>query len=561
MKKQVVALILAMLMVLALLTGCAPKQTQETQKTQETPKTDQKQDAPSTDKKDQQTNTEASEEIPVDKFKGTKLKGVIVKYDRDESNGPDDKEILKMAEEATGIDIEWTVVENAVYKEQRNIILASGELPDFMLGMMDNDTLTQNAELFYDLSKDNLLETYAPNVLRDYEEGQQGVLSQLTMADGSIRCLAGNIGTEFNSNIFNVMWINKAWLDKLNMEVPTTTDELYNVLCAFRDNDMNGNGDTKDEIPMAFCAANNYRIINLANCFGITGTGYGDDTYYFELHDGVVEATADTNEYRAYLEYCHKLADEGLLNLEGYSNTYEQYTSMLAEGKIGVWFGWSPKTDSCGNPEEFVPMMPPQGIEGVEVRKTGYLDKPVFRTAALAISAKTENVEAILHWWNWFSKDVETKYLCRWGNFYYDENGQIRNGVPADKLPEGVAASTLEYTYGMGNQTSPYIGPQDYMQKFNENDLRHQFYNEVKDTIPAGEGDELLSSKAIIDPEKVSERTFIEADLLPMMSNFEATSIAEGVTDETWNAYLKNLKDYGYYDWLAWWQSFANGEF
>ena len=128
-------------------------------------------------------------------------------------------------------------------------------------------------------------------------------------------------------------------------------------------------------------------------------------------------------------------------------------------------------------------------------------------------------------------------------------------------MPEGVSAATLEYTYGMGNQTSPYIGPQDYMQRFDETNPRHLFYNEVKDTIPAGEGIEVLSSKNVIDPERVSERTFIEADLLPMMENFEATSIADGVTDDSWNAYLKNLKTYQYYEWLDWWQRFADGEF
>lgn len=50
-----------------------------------------------------------------------------------------------------------------------------------------------------------------------------------------------------------IQFINKAWLDQLGLEVPTTTEELYELLCAFRDNDMNGNGDTTDEIPLELC--------------------------------------------------------------------------------------------------------------------------------------------------------------------------------------------------------------------------------------------------------------------------------------------------------------------
>ena len=551
--KKLLALTLALVMLLGVLAGCDTDKPVETQPKETKP-------AETKPVETQPKETE-SDEIALDEFKGTKLKGLIVKYSRDESNGPDDKAVLQEAEEALGIDIEWTIVEDSVYKDQRSIILASGDLPDFMLGMMDNNTLVENADMFMNLLEDDMLQTYAPNVLRDYELGKQNVLEALTLADGSVRCLAGNIGTEFNSNIFNVMWINKVWLDKIGKDVPKTTDELYEVLKAFRDGDMDGDGDTTDEIPMAFCAANNYNIINMANSFGIAGTGYGNDTYYWEMHDGKVEPTADTDEYRMYLEYCHKLAAEGLLSLEGYTDTYEQYTAKLAEGRIGVWFGWAPSTDSCGNPEEFVPMLAPQGIAGVDPVKTGYLDKEVYRQAALVISAECENPEAVLHWWNYLSRDVETKYRCRWGNFYYDEDGIIRNNLDPALRPEGVSASTLEYTYGMGNQTSPYIGPHEYMQKFDETNLRHLFYDEVKDIIPAGVNVEVISSKAMVDPDNVSERTFLETDLIPMMDNFAATAIADGVTDDSWNQYLKDLETYGYYDWVQWYQDFADGVF
>ena len=46
-----------------------------------------------------------------------------------------------------------------------------------------------------------------------------------------------------------MVWINTEWLDKLGLSKPTNTDELYDVLVAFRDKDPNGNG-IKDEMPM-----------------------------------------------------------------------------------------------------------------------------------------------------------------------------------------------------------------------------------------------------------------------------------------------------------------------
>ncbi|MCB2478098.1 ABC transporter substrate-binding protein, partial [Listeria monocytogenes] len=42
---------------------------------------------------------------------------------------------------------------------------------------------------------------------------------------------------------------NKAWLEKLGLTTPETTEELYEALIAFRDQDPNGTG-LKDEITM-----------------------------------------------------------------------------------------------------------------------------------------------------------------------------------------------------------------------------------------------------------------------------------------------------------------------
>ena len=84
-----------------------------------------------------------------------------------------------------------------------------------------------------------------------------------------------------------IQFINKAWLDQLGLEVPTTTEELYEVLCAFRDNDMNGNGDTTDEIPLELCEKNwAAYVINFANPWGIAGNN--DVDYWYKIEDGKV---------------------------------------------------------------------------------------------------------------------------------------------------------------------------------------------------------------------------------------------------------------------------------
>ena len=47
-------------------------------------------------------------------------------------------------------------------------------------------------------------------------------------------------------------FINKQWLDNLGLSMPTSIDEYYDVLVAFKEQDANGNGDPDDEIPLLF---------------------------------------------------------------------------------------------------------------------------------------------------------------------------------------------------------------------------------------------------------------------------------------------------------------------
>jgi len=45
------------------------------------------------------------------------------------------------------------------------------------------------------------------------------------------------------------MWLYKPWVDKLGLEWPETTEDFYNVLKAFKEQDPNGNGKA-DEVPL-----------------------------------------------------------------------------------------------------------------------------------------------------------------------------------------------------------------------------------------------------------------------------------------------------------------------
>lgn len=89
--------------------------------------------------------------------------------------------------------------------------------------------------------------------------------------------------------------INKDWLEKVGMEMPTTLDELHDVLVAFKENDCNGNGDATDEIPMSFMA-NNWCAGMTTLFAGFGFTDYNED--HRAIDNGKVYYQATSENYK-----------------------------------------------------------------------------------------------------------------------------------------------------------------------------------------------------------------------------------------------------------------------
>ena len=54
------------------------------------------------------------------------------------------------------------------------------------------------------------------------------------------------------------------------------------------------------------------------------------------VKNGEVVSTFDTDEYRAYLDYMHKLYADGLLDEEGFAQTNDQFYAKLQSGVVGL---------------------------------------------------------------------------------------------------------------------------------------------------------------------------------------------------------------------------------
>ena len=150
------------------------------------------------------------------------------------------------------------------------------------------------------------------------EDDKTNMISAATSADGNIYCL-----TMFQPETWNLtpyrMYINQKWLDNLGLDMPTTTDELRDVLQTFRADDPNGNG-TKDEIPLlaSYVDGGNYgcnAILALINMFQYTS---GSMSGLILSDDGkTVIAPQTTDAWKEAMKYLNSLTEAGAILPDG----------------------------------------------------------------------------------------------------------------------------------------------------------------------------------------------------------------------------------------------------
>ncbi len=159
----------------------------------------------------------------------------------------------KYLEDKLNINIEFYMLpaDAAETRTKVNLMATSNDdLPDVMItdNFLTNEMILQlGGSGFFTPLNDYLNDPEKmPNFNAIPDEDREDILQATTMADGNIYGFAAYEPETWNLTP-NRMFINRAWLDKLGLEVPTTTDELKTVLEAFRDGDPNGNG-VQDEI-------------------------------------------------------------------------------------------------------------------------------------------------------------------------------------------------------------------------------------------------------------------------------------------------------------------------
>ena len=185
-------------------------------------------------------------------------------------HGPwEDMVLFKEMEEMTNIHFNFNTPPAANYQEAKNLAFASQQLPDvfFNAGLTPDDEVTYGGQ-GYLVPLEGLIEKYAPNFNKLMNDNPE-IKKSITTVDGHIYALPLIID-EPRAFVPSRLWLNGDWMESLGiMTEPTTTDELYELLKRFKNEDPNKNG-KNDEIPISSEKLGGFQSV-LLPAFGLLG--------------------------------------------------------------------------------------------------------------------------------------------------------------------------------------------------------------------------------------------------------------------------------------------------
>lgn len=223
----------------------------------------------------------------------------------------DDLVGMQKIQEATGINVDYEVIcgDSDAIQTQYLAMIQSGNYPD-VIQWLHKESYNGGVDQLYNdgviIELNDLIDNYMPNLKKILEE-HPNLAKDMMNDNGQFLYFTKLNPFETVDDAVSVCnWgflMRKDWLENVGLNAPTTIDEWYDVLKAFKTQDPNGNG-IDDEIPFDAGAAGLnlfYPAFNILN--GI----------YVDPATGKVGYGAYSENYREFLTVMNKWYSEGLI--------------------------------------------------------------------------------------------------------------------------------------------------------------------------------------------------------------------------------------------------------
>jgi len=352
----------------------------------------------------------------------------------DRGNSPEgstvtDNEMTRYIQENFGdpnnIDVEFVAIPRSEEINTLNVQMAAGTAPDLIF--------TYNEGAIYNWAQQGGLTDLGPAIEQYGPNLQQYLKDSLAFGvfDGTqYAVVARRVNQEKYSS-----FIRQDWLDKLGLQAPTSTEETYNVLKAFKEAKLGGDR----TIPLGFSLTpDSYEPV----IWSFLKEQSDEARYLKAVTIGSREYPILIDGHKDALQFLNKLYNEGLMDPDfALDKDKKKRTENFVNGYTGMF---SADTGTFYGNESAMPITLETNVPGATVNNVlpwtdfeGKSYQPQYNPSGMyiAVPVFSERVNEVIQYLNWMAQDEVIQYMAfgEEGVHHDVVNGYpIRNGSDAD---------------------------------------------------------------------------------------------------------------------------------
>jgi putative aldouronate transport system substrate-binding protein len=271
---------------------------------------------------------------------------VTVMHSQNPQNSPyEEMEYFKEMEKLTNVKLKFIPI-SANYAEKKGLAFASGDIPDVVIEVTDDEVYKYGTQGKLLLPLQDLINDTTPNIKKAIEEYPE-LLPVMTELDGNIYALAVIYLTATTSPHY--VFGRTDWLKEIGEGIPETVDDFYNIAKKIQEWDSK-------KIPLVYPKERMSILIRyLSSAFGSSvdyrfGIDGNDKVEYVPVND----------QFRDTLMFVNRLYTEKLLDNECFSQSNTEAVAKVKSNVAAIFSNGAISTlDQFPSGEYDVEIFPP----------------------------------------------------------------------------------------------------------------------------------------------------------------------------------------------------------
>jgi putative aldouronate transport system substrate-binding protein len=502
-------------------------------------------------------------------LKEKKILTGMISYPANTESEPNNRTIFKRLQEQTNVEINWTAIQADQWPDKISLNMSDpNKLTDFIFtaGFTDSNLL-RYGEYGAIIPLEEYIDAYMPNLKSVFDRYPEYRIMS-TDVNGHIWSLPWieqlGSGKTAIQTVDNMSFINKKWLDFLNLEIPENIDEFEEVLIAFRDHASELQeefGIDGSIIPMS-CIVNDggQDPAILINGFG---EGYGDadkDRHIAVTDDQKVICSATQEGYKAGIQWLNKLYEEKLIDPEAFTQEWSTYVSKGKSGRYGVCFSWD--VGNVDNLKDWVPL-PVLTADTRNLTPTNGSFTSGFDRGRCVVTSVAENPALVCAWLDQMYAPMQSPQN-NWGTYGEDDDFDIFEMGKNDKGEDMLKHAPLGDASPVEVREAEAVGgPLAVLDEYYDvyvtcpDDAQYRL-DWIEEYYTPDMHTEYVYPNIFMSRDDTEKLSNLQADIKKTINARKADWIMNGFTDADWEKYLKDLEAYGLSEYLELFQTYLD---